>query len=436
MRSLLILLIVLLAVSISAQPMMTLDEAIALGLRNSYDIQMSRNQAQMSTNSKGLGLASFLPTVDASGGYRVTNSNQEVDLPSSSAESDLDYLNAELSLSWTIFDGFKMFIDRKKFNELGQLGEYQARSRIEGSIVAISNAYFNLVQQEQFLQVAQDSRDISETRLSREQVRNQLGGSSSTDFLHAQVAYNSDQSTLLSQELQVSIARQHLNILLGQDPSTEFFVDSKILIPELTLDFAQVLDLALEKNSSLKTAELDKVVAGRNVQNARSSFFPRLSAFASYNYSDQSLNSNAGQYPGLDVGTQITSSTIGLSLTLNLFNGRRNKIDLQNAKIEAGNKTLGLQNVRNRLVGLVQETFDTYHQWMKIIDNEIQSTESAQQNLELQKERRELGIVNSLEFRDTQLSLAKVQISLIASRYQARIARLELDQLIGLLKIE
>jgi len=116
MRSLLILLIVLLAVSISAQPMMTLDEAIALGLRNSYDIQMSRNQAQMSTNSKGLGLASFLPTVDASGGYRVTNSNQEVDLPSSSAESDLDYLNAELSLSWTIFDGFKMFIDRKKFN--------------------------------------------------------------------------------------------------------------------------------------------------------------------------------------------------------------------------------------------------------------------------------------------------------------------------------
>jgi len=316
------------------------------------------------------------------------------------------------------------------------LGEDQARSRIEGSIVAISNAYFNLVQQEQFLQVAQDSRDISETRLSREQVRNQLGGSSSTDFLHAQVAYNSDQSTLLSQELQVSIARQHLNILLGQDPSTEFFVDSKILIPELTLDFAQVLDLALEKNSSLKTAELDKVVAGRNVQNARSSFFPRLSAFASYNYSDQSLNSNAGQYPGLDVGTQITSSTIGLSLTLNLFNGRRNKIDLQNAKIEAGNKTLGLQNVRNRLVGLVQETFDTYHQWMKIIDNEIQNTESAQQNLELQKERRELGIVNSLEFRDTQLSLAKVQISLIASRYQARIARLELDQLIGLLKIE
>lgn len=436
MLKLLILSAVLLAASLGAQPMMTLDEAIALGLKNNCDIQIARNQAQMAANSKGLGLAGFLPTADGSSGYMLTNGNQEVDLPPSSAESDIENVNAELSIRWTIFDGFKMFIDRRKFNELGQWGECQARSRIEGAIVAISNAYFNLVQQERLLQVASDTRDLSETRLRRERVRNELGGASSTDFLHAQVAFNSDQSSLLSRELQVNVARQHLNILLGQDPSTEYFVNSEILIPELTLDYAQVLDLALENNSSLKTAELNKIVADRYVQTARSFFFPRLSAFASYSYSDQSLNSNVGQYPGCDIGTQITSSTVGLSLTLNLFNGRRNRIDLQNAKIEAGNQALALRDARNQLAGLVRETFDTYHQRMEVITLETQNAEAAQQNLELQKERQGHGIVNSLEFRDAQLSLAKAQISLISARYQARISRLEIEQLIGSLEID
>lgn len=436
MLKILILPVILLAASLSAEPMMTLEEAITLGLKNSYSIKVARNQAHMAANNKGLGLAGFLPTVDASSGYRLTNVDQDVDLPPSSPESDIENLTAELSLRWTLFDGFRMFADRKKFNEMARLGEYQARNQIEGSIVGISKAYFNLVQQERLLQVARDTHDLSGARLRREQVRSELGGASSTDFLHAQVAFNSDQSTLLSRELEVNIARQQLNVLLGQDPTTSYSVSAEILIPELTLDYTHVLDLALEHNSSLKVAELGKKIAGRNVQSARSSFLPHLSAYANYGYSDETVNSTAGLNPGLDVGTQATSTTVGLSLSLNLFNGRRNRIELQNAKIEANNQALILRDARNRLIGLFRETYDTYQQRMKIIDLEKQNAEAAQRNLERQQERQELGIVNSLEFRDAQLSLAKTQISLIAARYQARISRLEIEQLIGSLEID
>ncbi|MBU8933245.1 MAG: TolC family protein [candidate division Zixibacteria bacterium] len=436
MFRLLLLPAVLLAVSLSAEPMMTLEEAIALGLKNSYNIKVARNQAQMADNNKGLGLAGFLPTVDASGGYRLTNGDLEIDLPPSSAESEKENLTAELSLRWTLFDGFRMFVDRKKFNELARMGEYQARNQIEGSIVNISRAYFNLVQQERLLQVASDTRDLSEARLRRERIRNELGGSSSTDFLHAQVAFNSDQSTLLSQQLLVNIARQQLNVLLGQDPATSYSVSNEILIPELSLDYTQVHDLALEHNSSLKAAELSEKITGRDVQKASSSFLPNLSAYANYGYSDETANSTAGLNPGLDVGTQTTSTTVGLSLSLNLFNGRRNRIELQNAKIEAVNQALVLRDARNRLIGLVCETFDTYHQRMEVITLEAQNAETAQQNLDLQKERQEQGIVNSLEFRDAQLSLTKAQTSLITARYQARISRLEIEQLIGSLEID
>jgi outer membrane protein TolC len=419
-----------------SQPLLTLERAIALGLKNNYDIQIARNQVRISENNRGKGLAGLLPTLDASGGISRTNSEKEENLPPTTSDTDIDTWNANLTLNWTLFDGFRMFVNRAKFNELAQLGSYQSRSQIEQSVVDISKSYFSLVLQEQLLQVARDTRDISETRLSREKIRNQLGGTSTTDFLKAQVAFNADQSSLLDQELQVLIARKQLNILLGQNPETEIAVNREITVPELTTDDSQLLDLAMRQNSSLTAATLNKRIADRDVQGARSLFFPRVTSFASYGYNDQTLNSNAGLFPGQDVGTQTTSSTIGLALSFNLFNGRRDRIELQNAKIEANNQSLALRDARNRLAGLVQETLNTYRQRMEVVALEEQNIRAAHQNLDLQRERLQSGIANSLDFRDAQVSLTQAQTSLIVARYQARISHIEIEQLTGVLKIE
>ncbi len=422
--------------SVVAQSVLTLEDAITLGLRNNYDIQIARNQAKISANNKGVGLAGFLPTLDAGGSLSKTDSEAEADLPPSTTNTELDNLGAELSLNWTIFDGFRMFVNRKKYNELAELGEYLARDRIENSIVAISEAYFNLVQQEQLLQVARDVRDISQTRLDREKVRKELGGASSTDFFNAQVAFNTDQSTLLNQQLQVTIAREQLNLQLGQDPATEFAVSTEIVIPEFERDYSEVLHLALENNSSLMASELSKRVADREVQSSRASFLPRLSAFASYGYGDQTINRDVGDFANLDLGTKTTSTTVGLSLSYNLFNGTRDKVALQNAKLEANNEALALRDARNRLTGLVQQTWDTYRQRMEVVALEEQNIQAARQNLDLQRERHQLGVANSLEFRDAQVSFVRSQTSLITARYQARISRLELEQLMGALDVD
>ncbi len=434
-KLLLLISCLMLASSVAAQSMLTLEDAIALGLKNNYDIRIARNQAKISANSKGIGLSGFLPTLDAGGSYSKTDSEAEVDLPPGTTNTDMDNLSAQLSMNWTIFDGFKMFVNRKKFNELAKLGEYQARNRIENSIVAISEAYFNLVQQEQLLQVAHDVRNISETRLRRERVRNELGGASNTDFLNAQVSFNSDQSSLLNQQLAVTVAIEQLNLLLGQDPATEFAVSTEIVIPELVRDYSEILHLALERNSSLMASELSKKVADREAQSARSPFLPRLSAFASYGYGDQTLNRDVGDFAGLDVGTKTISTTVGLSLSYNLFNGTRDKVALQNAKLEANNEALALRDARNRLTGLVQQTWDTYRQRMEVVALEEQNIQAARQNLDLQRERQELGVANSLEFRDAQVSFVRSQTSLITARYQARISRLVLEKLMGALEV-
>jgi outer membrane protein len=67
---------------------------------------------------------------------------------------------------------------------------------------------------------------------------------------------------------------------------------------------------------------------------------------------------------------------------------------------------------------------------------EEQNLVAAQQNLDLQLERYNIGTASSLEFRDAQVNLIRAQTTLIAARYQARITRLEIEQLIGRVGIE
>jgi outer membrane protein TolC len=432
MRTLLLLLTIPTAIATAyAEPPLTLDDAIALGLKKNFDIRIARNRATIAYNNKGHGTAGFLPSLDASGRYIRTDSEQETEPPVATVNSDIDYWSAELALNWTIFDGFAMFIDRARYNDLARQGEEEARRRIEGVILAISRAYFDLVQHEQLLAIARETRDISRSRLDRERTRNELGGASSTDFLNAQVSYNTDESLLLDQELSVLVARQELNLLLGRPAHSDLAVQTEIDIVPLELERGDVLARARENNADVALARLGKSLADRSAQRAWSHFLPRVSAFASYGYADQTVVSDAGTYAGEDVLSQTTNAAIGLSLSFNLFNGGRDRVELQNAKIEAKNQTLALRDAELRIEGEVQETYETFRRQIRLVTLEEQNVVAARQSLDLQQERLQVGATTSLEFRDAQVSVVRTETSLIAARYQAAISRLELERLMG-----
>ncbi len=134
---------------------MTVEDAIRLGLKNNYDIQIARNTAEIAVNNKGKGLANFLPVIDTNSDLRYDNTNENTGSPMNFGDSVARTSDTYLSLTWTLFDGFRMFADKKRYDELAMSGEYEARDRIERTVVNIMGSFFNLVQQEQLLDVIQ-----------------------------------------------------------------------------------------------------------------------------------------------------------------------------------------------------------------------------------------------------------------------------------------
>ena len=71
------LLITLLISASYGQNLMTAEDAIMLGLKNNFDIQIARNQEEIAGNNAGKSISGFLPTLGVTGSYQDQKSKQE-----------------------------------------------------------------------------------------------------------------------------------------------------------------------------------------------------------------------------------------------------------------------------------------------------------------------------------------------------------------------
>lgn len=424
--------LMLIPIAIYSQIELSVEDAIEIGLKNNFDIQIARKNAEISSNNSRLGTSGFLPALDVSGNYALSKSDQETNSPFSFGNSSTDGWGANVSMNWTLFDGFKMFVDNKRFQELEKLGQYQSRNLIENSVVGILRSYFNLVREELLYDVLKSTVKISEDRLEKAKVRNNLGGASSTDVLNAQVSLNNDKSALINSELNIEIARKELNIALGRDPSEDINVVKKLEVSNTTFDLFLIQQKALEKNSTLTVTEQNRIIAQQNLSSSKSFLYPRLALSGNYGYSDRTVDSDTRG----SINTKSTDGSATITMSFNLFNGFRNDIDVQSRMIELDIQNLSLEKAKIQLLGLVKEKYETYKKRLEFIDLEVQNVEASRQNLQLQEDRFDTGAASSLEFRDAQVNFSLAQTTLLSAKYQARIALLEIQQLTGEIRVD
>lgn len=429
----------LLTFSIISQTVLTSEDAVKIGLKNNFDIQIAKNNQEIAENNSGFGTAGFLPTLNATGSYQVRNTEQDTDSPFTFGDTDNRTQTGQISLSWTIFDGFKMFVDNSRYHELEKLGEYQSRNSIEISVIAILRAYYNVVQQKQLLGVFKNSLEISRLRMEKEQVKKELGSASSTDFLNARVSFNNDRSSFLNQEINLLVAKKNLNLDLGREPHIDFDVQDQILVNMLSTELDEITRLVEENNKSLLISKQNKLIADKNFSLSKSVYYPKLALNANYGYTNSytdRLDPFDSNISRTDIESKNFDKSVGLTLSFNVFNGFRDKINYQNAKLEAKNQEISLNKSLNEIIGLTYEKYSSLNKQIEITLLEEENVVAAQQNLQLLQDLFQVGAATSLEFRDAQVNLARSQANLIAAKFQAKMLKIELDQLAGLLTIE
>jgi len=411
-----------LATAVCGQELLKLDQALAIALQNNHQIQVSRNTARISENNAQIGNAGFLPKVDLSAG--VNYSDVQLQTPAGQANQKTTLNSAKVQLSYNLFNGLGDYFALRGLQAQAEGGGLAARQSIEYTVAKVIAAYYNVASAAEGLHIRRQALEISGERLQRMQKKAVFGQANKIDVLNAQVDFNADTVAFLDAGLQMAEARRGLNVLLGREPEDDYTVEAAVkFLPAFSLQ--EVTEQAFRNNSAFLITKNNLLSSNYALRQAQALYAPRLDLSSSYGYAQSTGD--------LDIllDNPDKSLTAGVALSFNLFNGFRNNIQAQNAKIALKNNQLLLQEARLNLIKDVRNAFSAYRNKRYVLEIEQTNLQSARLNFSRSQELYNLGRLTSTEFRTAQLNLVQARFRLATAKYQAKLAETELLRLSG-----
>ena len=409
------------------------EEAVKIAMENNFDIQISNNNINVAENNASIENSRYLPSLTGTAGGNYANADGSVTQKSGEVSeftgNETSGLNASVGLQYTIFDGFGRSNTFKKLQENYHISELQARQMVETTILSIFNSYYEVARLTQDVETQKETMTISRVRLERATYGMEYGQGSQLDVLNAEVDYNNDSITYLTNTQLLANEKRNLNLLLGRDVNIEFGVDTTLayaddLMLEILLVHAKENNVALlQQESVLKNAEYD-------VKSVRSSGIPKLSVNANYGWSENNMGATSFINQASSVGPNL-----GATLSWNIYDGGSTRIKRQNSKIGLENQTINLSKEKLNIERNLTNAWTAYQTALFVKDAQNKNLQTSQTNFDRTVDQYKLGQITSIEFRQAQINLLRAQLALNQAKYSAKLAELVLLQISGDLEL-
>ena len=410
----------------------TLDEAIRIGLEQNYDIRIMRNNQEISDRNVTWGNAGLLPTMDATSGYNINSTNakqtpsvdtNQIDIRNNNTET----LNASVNLNWTIFDGFNAQTNFKKLKELRSIGELNTQLSIERFIANLSAEYYNLVQETMRMKNLKSAVKLSGEQLRIVEARYQIGSLSRLDLQQARVDFNSDSSRLILQYQKLNTSRIQLNELMGVDDVETPLVTADTSIILKPLESKEILwEKVLTTNTMLQMSEKDILLSKLNLKNVQSQYYPYVRLNTGYGFSH--YNYDLGNYDK----QRTWGPNIGVTVGINIFDGFNKNREQKNARTRIQNTVLEKDQVRLALKSDFANMWQSYRNNLQLLNLEKENVENARENYEIAIERYKLGDLAGILLREAQNSLLEAEERLVIAQFSIKLNEISLMQISGM----
>ena len=421
----------LLTNSLQAQRLLTLEEAIATALQHNYDIMLSKNDSAVAALDYSYRNAVFLPRINGNVGATWNKNNQKQDFANGTKrEGDVKTNNlvGTLTMNWTLFDGGKMFVTRKKAEELIRLGELGIKDQVINTVAIVINTYYDIVKQKQQLKAVEEQMSISQTRVDLSQRKLDIGVGAKPDVLQSKVDLNAQKAAQLRQLTLIQQLKETLNQAMNVAPNSTYeVVDSIPINTQLVL--GDVQNNLENTNTTLQLLRKNIDIANYIVRERKAERFPIVSFNSAYNLNR--TNNDIALNPALPIFNRNRGYNYGLTATIPILNNRNTQRLIRQAELNVQYQQLIFDNQRS-LVNLgVITAFKDYQLQKDALALEEANILLAKENVSIILETYRLGQATYLQLREAQKSLEDAYNRLIAARYNTKLAETELLRLKG-----
>ena len=407
-----------------AQQGWSLQDCINYALQNNIQIQKNRISEEQGEVTLWQNQGSLFPSLsfstNQSMGYRpfeettaivqngqVTNTSKKVTYQGSYG------LNAQ----WTVWNGginHKNIESQKLQNEITQLASEQSELTIQEQIAQL---YVQIMYTKEAKHVNEKLLETAQSQYERGKEMYEQGQMAKADVIGLEAQLESAKYDVVSSESQIANYKRQLKALLELELTTPFDVNGEVPTDEKVLDLVpsaeEAYEQALATRPEIRSAELSVDAADLNLDIAKRGFLPTLGISASLGDSHFSASQkDAGQ----QLKTNLNASA-GVTVSVPIFDNRRTRSNVKQAKLQQANSRLDLQDRKNTLSSTIEQYWINANTQQQNFIAAKTRVKGQQASYELLNEQFKNGLKNVVEVLQGRDNLISAEQAMLQSKY-------------------
>jgi len=197
--------------------------------------------------------------------------------------------------SWSLFDSFASWHGINQAKQMDEAAGHQLDRTDQEIVFRVVSSYYDVLLAAKELEVAQRSAKTAQSIMDRSQARFDSGLTVESDLLTAKVRRAARQQEVIRARNTLEVARAQLNTAMGMPLESPFQISEALA--ERTLPapvLGEVEKQALANRPDLKRIASEEQAQRQSVSAAKSSFGPRVNAFAGWEMDNPTFVAGGG----------------------------------------------------------------------------------------------------------------------------------------------
>nr|WP_302798550.1 TolC family protein [Parabacteroides goldsteinii] len=404
----------------------TLRNCIDYALEHNITIRRNRINVESTQEDVKTAKADFLPSLSGNISQRIVNRPNSASGTIISgdnittSESKTSYNGSYgIDANWTVYNGSKRVntLKQQQLNSrIAELTVDESENSIEENITQL---YVQILYSAEAVKVNESTLEVSRKEFERGQELFNAGSIASSDLAQLEAQVSNDNYQLVTSQTTLQNYKLQLKQLLELDGDFEMDLflppldDCSVLIPLPTKD--DVYQSALNLRPEIESSKLNIEASDMNIKIARAGYIPSLSLSAGIG----TTNANGNDFSFSEQVKQNWNNSIGLTLSIPIFDKRQTKSAVNKAKLQRQTSELDLMDNQKTLYKTIESLWLSANSAQQQYVAATQKLKSTQASYALVSEQFNLGMKNTVELLTEKNNLLSAQQETLQAKYTA-----------------
>ncbi len=404
----------------------TLRNCIDYALEHNITIRRNRINVESTQEDVKTAKADFLPSLSGNISQRIVNRPNSASGTIISgdnittSESKTSYNGSYgIDANWTVYNGSKRVntLKQQQLNSrVAELTVDESENSIEENITQL---YVQILYSAEAVKVNESTLEVSRKEFERGQELFNAGSIASSDLAQLEAQVSNDNYQLVTSQTTLQNYKLQLKQLLELDGDFEMDLflppldDSSVLIPLPTKD--DVYQTALNLRPEIESGKLNIEASDMNIKISRAGYIPSLSLSAGIG----TTNANGNDFSFSEQVKQNWNNSIGLTLSIPIFDKRQTKSAVNKAKLQRQTSELDLMDNQKTLYKTIESLWLSANSAQQQYVAATQKLKSTQASYALVSEQFNLGMKNTVELLTEKNNLLSAQQETLQAKYTA-----------------